>query len=254
MKMVIHKIVSLLLKRMSCLSRIKWVIRLINLFTFGTAPKESLQFLLELDNRLYALEGSAAVVYGNGLHTKHKHSNYHQFFIHNVNPGERVLDIGCGNGFLSYDIVTHVSNVTITGIDLNEKNIAHAQKQYYHPRLTFIHGDAQKDLPHETFDVVTLSNVLEHIDDRVHFLKKIEHCLKPKRILIRVPCFERDWRVPLKKEIGVDYRLDQTHCIEYTKGAYVEEMKEAALTVVYCECCWGELWSVVKPNEEAKQE
>jgi hypothetical protein len=35
--------------------------------------------------------------------------------------------------------------------------------------------------------------------------------------------------VPLKKEIGADYRLDQTHYIEYTLEELRQEMDEAGL-------------------------
>ena len=55
-------------------------------------------------------------------------------------------------------------------------------------------GKAPEEIPHEPFDVVILSKVLEHQRDRVTFLKEIIKRVKPKKILIRVPCFERDWR------------------------------------------------------------
>lgn len=204
------------LKQLSPSNRAEVFIRLIHLSLQGTSPKKTLQFLFELENRLYPLEGKASKDYGNGIHTKHKHTNYHNFFIKNLNPSERVLDIGCGNGFMSYDMATQVQGVKVIGIELNEANIKFARTHYQHPNLSFIHGDALKELPNETFDVVTLSNVLEHIEKRVEFLKKIIQQIKPKRLIIRVPLFERDWRVPLKKELGIDYRLDSTHCIEYT--------------------------------------
>ncbi|ODS41486.1 MAG: hypothetical protein A7315_06025 [Candidatus Altiarchaeales archaeon WOR_SM1_79] len=221
--------------------------RLIHLSVKGTSPKKTLEFLFELENRLYSLEGRASVEYGNGIHTKHKHINYHKFFIKNLNPGECVLDIGCGNGCMDYDIVTNVPNIKIVGIDLNEENIKFARAHYQHINLNFIHGDALKELPNETFDVVTLSNVLEHIEHRVEFLKKIMQQIKPKRLIIRVPLFERDWRVPLKKELGIDYRLDSTHCIEYTQEEYFEEFRQAGLKATHVEFRWSEIWSVVEP-------
>jgi ubiquinone/menaquinone biosynthesis C-methylase UbiE len=206
-----------------------------------------LKLLLELENRLYVLEGEASVAYGNGIHTKHRHINYHQFFIKNLRPGERVLDIGCGNGFLSYDMVTQVPGVKVVGIELSEANIKFACEHYQHPNLQFIHGDALKLLPHESFDVVTLSNVLEHIEHRVEFLKQIMRQIKPRRLILRVPLFERDWRVPLKKELGIDYRLDATHCIEYTQEDFFAELQLAGLKATHNEFRWGEIWSVAEP-------
>ena len=200
-----------------------------------------------MENRLYPLEGRTSVEYGNGIHTKHRHINYHKFFIKNLNQGESVLDIGCGNGFLDYNIVNQVHNVKIIGIDLNEKNIEFAYEHYKHPDLSFIKGNALEELPNKTFDVIILSNVLEHIEKRIEFLRKILHSIKPKRLIIRVPLFERDWRVPLKKELGIDYRLDSTHYIEYTQEEYFEELHQAGLKATNTEFRWGEIWSVAKP-------
>jgi len=65
-----------------------------------------------------------------------------------------------------------------------------------------------------------------------------------------VPLFERDWRVPLKKELGIDYRLDSTHCIEYTQEEYFEELHQAGLKTTNTEFRWGEIWSVVEPLKD----
>jgi ubiquinone/menaquinone biosynthesis C-methylase UbiE len=235
------------LKLLSPSTRAEVLMHLIRLSGQGASPKKTLQFLFELENRLYSLEGKASVDYGNGIHTKHRHTSYHNFFIKNLKPGERVLDIGCGNGFMSYDMATQVPDVKVVGIELNEENIKFAREHYQHPNLNFIHGDALQELPNETFDVVTLSNVLEHIEQRIEFLKKIVRQIKPKRLIIRVPLFERDWRVPLKKELGMDYRLDSTHCIEYTQEEYFEELRQAGLKATPIEFRWGEIWSVVEP-------
>lgn len=213
-------------------------------------PEGAVRFLFELDNRIYALEGETSVRYGGGLHTKHRHINYHEFFVKNLKPGERVLDIGCGNGFLSFDMAAGVEGVSVTGIELNEINYNYACEHYKHSNLTFIHGDALKDLPGESFDVVTLSNVLEHIEGRVEFLEKVMERIGPKRLIIRVPVFERDWRVPLRKELGMDYRLDKTHCIEYTQEEFFEEMGSAGLKTTGVELRWGELWCVALPEEK----
>lgn len=211
------------------------------------SPADGLRFLFSLDAALYSSQEQLTIAYGGGIHVKHHHTHYHDFFIKNIHPGQKVLDIGCGNGFMSYDMVNQVSEVRVMGIELNEANIKFARAHYQHHNLIFIHGDALKELPNERFDVVTLSNVLEHIEPRVEFLKKIMQQIRPKRFIIRVPLFERDWRVPLKKELGIDYRLDPTHFVEYTQEGYFEELRQAGLKVTYVEFRWGEIWSVVEP-------
>ena len=210
-------------------------------------PERALRFLFELENRLYQLEGQTSVRYGGGIHTKHRHTNYHQFFIKNLKPGERVLDIGSGNGFLAYDVVASIRNISVVGIELNKSNVKFACEHYQHPNLVFIHGDALKNMPEEKFDVVILSNVLEHIEDRVGFLKNIAKLTHSKRLLIRVPQYDRDWRVPLKDELGVDSRLDKTHFTEYTREKFLEELSLANLQPTHMEFRWGEIWSIAEP-------
>lgn len=210
-------------------------------------PSDSLKMLLRLDRAIYFLTGQESERYGDGIHTKHRHTNYHNFFIENINAGDHVLDIGCGNGVLSYDIVSNVKNVKLLGIDLNKNYIRFAKKNYNHPNLKFLVGNALTDLSNETFDVVILSNVLEHFEYRVEFLTQLKTKIKPSKYLIRIPLFERDWRVPLMKELGLDYRLDPTHHIEYTQEEFFAELEKAELKAETSEFRWGEIWAVVKP-------
>ena len=95
--------------------------------------------------------------------------NYHKFFVDNIDENDLVLDIGCGNGALSYDIAKKAKKVV--GIDLNEKNISFAKERYSKENIEW--GDALKDLPDERFDVIIMSNVLEHIENRVEFLRRL---------------------------------------------------------------------------------
>lgn len=212
------------------------------------SPMAGMRFLLRLDNEMYSLEGQQSVAYGEGLHTKHQHTKYHDFFINRINSDEKVLDIGCGVGTLAHDVAVYAKAI-VFGIDHNSDNIARAIREFSHPNLVFKTGDALKDLPHEKFDVVILSNVLEHLSNRTEFLRKINAIAAPKRILIRVPLFERDWRVPLKKELGIEWRLDKTHQIEYTQDDFLEEMKAAELNINFMDIRWGEIWSEVKADE-----
>lgn len=203
---------------------------------------EGLRLLLGLDASLYAIQGELAVEYGGGQHTKHKHTGYHNFFIERIKEGERVLDVGCGVGAVAHDVVIK-SGAKVTGIDLSAENIAEAKRRFLRPDLSFRVEDALNLTPDNAFDVILLSNVLEHIEKRVPFLKRIGENTRAKRFLIRVPLFERDWRVPLKKELGVEWRLDPDHKTEYTLESFAAEMAEAGLEIKHLEVRWGEIWS-----------
>ena len=207
-----------------------------------------LRQLLRLDGWLYRAISRVAVLHGGGLHPKHRLTGYHDFFVRNIRAGERVLDIGCGNGVLD-DHIVKAAGARVRGVDRDRSAIAYARRHYKDERLTFVEGDAQNGMVEGTFDVVILSNVLEHLDKRVDFLRSIREWVRPERVLIRVPLFDRDWRVPLKGELGVDYLLDPTHFVEHTREAWFAEVQGADLQVREFEVRWGELWMVCVPAE-----
>lgn len=212
------------------------------------SPKDALRFLLLLDRKLYFLQGDAAVRYGDGIHTKHHHMHYHDFFVNRISKNEKVLDVGCGTGTVAY-AVAQTTGAMVTGIDLDPKKIEKSRTEYSFDNTLFIVGDVLTDIPHEKFDVIILSNVLEHIEKRTDFLIHMCSQVSPKRLLLRVPLFERDWRVPLKEELGIDYRLDNTHYVEYTYDSFIREMKDARLKITYLQSVWGEIWAEVVPDD-----
>ena len=210
-------------------------------------PDQSLKLLFRLDQWLYYLQGQMAIAYGNGIHPKHRHIRYHDFFVARLAPGERVLDVGCNNGTVAFDMAER-ANVQVVGIEIRPDNLAQARKLHPHPNVEYRLGNVLTDLSPEPFDVIVLSNVLEHLPDRPAFLRRLQALTTPARLLIRVPLFEREWRVPLKKELGVDWRLDPTHEIEYTQETFTAEMAAAQLKIVYQEVRWGEIWAEVRPD------
>jgi SAM-dependent methyltransferase len=246
-----HTMVLALRFAAGCVTRLPvlWIERVI----FGLVKErmdrlpadEALRFLFRLDSRLYALQGQKAVEYGDGLHTKHRHIGYHEFFVSRIHRGERVLDVGCGVGAVAYD-VAEKAGAHVVAIDLNPKAVAEARDRYSHPRVEYRVGNVLDDALDGNFDVVILSNILEHLQERRGFLRRLKEVAKPSRVLIRVPLFERDWRVPLKRELGVEWRLDATHEIEYTLESFDEELASAELLVSHREIRWGEIWAEVK--------
>lgn len=245
----ISRILSFLLKRRPVPERINSLKRLIRSASHGLSPRDTLRQLFELDNYLYKLESKTAVQFGHGLHTKHRHMQYHLFFIEHLKAGERVLDLGSGNGFLSFKIVSNVENSEVIGVDKNQGNIRYAREHFKHPKLSFQQGDFLRKFPEGKFDAVILSNILEHIRQRVPFLRLISKIVQPKRCIIRVPLFQRDWRVPLKEELGVEYRLDPTHYMEYSQESFLDELDKAGMRAAYMEIKWGEIWCVAYPMD-----
>jgi SAM-dependent methyltransferase len=203
-----------------------------------------LRLLLRLDNLLYRWTSRAAVAYGGGRHPKHRLTGYHEFFTTRVRPGDRVLDVGCGEGALARDLL-RVPGVTVTGVDHDGAALHAARAGGVDARLTFVEADARRP-PAGDYTVVILSNVLEHLEDRPAFLRAIVARTGAGRVLIRVPLFERDWRVPLKRELGVDHRLDADHKTEHTLADFEREVAAGGLVLEECRVRWGEIWAACR--------
>ena len=167
-------------------------------------PKAAMPELLQIDTDVTGLINDIAVPFGRGVHVKHRLMRYHDFFVDRVRPGERVLDIGSGNGAVAHSVASRAS-ATVTGLDLSEENVAAARRMFAHPSLRFVIGKAPAAVPVEPFDVVMMSNVLEHIEHRAEFLRSVQARVSARRWLIRVPMFDREWRVPMRKELGLYY-------------------------------------------------
>ena len=48
------------------------------------SPSDSLKLLFKLENKLLKLADKESVRYGSGVHTKHRHIKYHDFFVKNI--------------------------------------------------------------------------------------------------------------------------------------------------------------------------
>ena len=100
-----------------------------------------------------------------------------------IKPGDRILDVGCGKGFLLYDFTQVVPGVEVTGIDVSEYGIEHS-KEEIRDRLEV--GTAA-ELPYDSnsFDLVISINTLHnlHTYDLESALKEMERVGKEKKYL-----------------------------------------------------------------------
>jgi len=224
-------------------------------FARRLGARDRASFLMALDSTLYDFQGESAVEACGGLHPKHRLMNYHQFFVRRIGRGERVVDLGSGNGAVACSIARD-AGAEVVGVELNPDNIAaagaRAEREGLAGRVSFVRGDITSDRIPRAFDAIVLSNVLEHVPDRAALLRKWSEWYRPSKILIRVPAFDRDWRTPWKRELGVEWRLDPTHETEYTLDSLEREADEAGLEIGERIVNWGEYWVVARPRRAAE--
>lgn len=138
-----------------------------------------------------------------------------------LNPGKRILDIGCGSG--KYVVECAKCGAEVTGIDISEEMIRLA-KQFGKQNgvsVTFEVGDATKNLP-TGFDVITALGVFEYFKDPGIILDKmIESINDDGQVIFSVPklfTFQYPLRELMLKWRGVK-------CYYYTKNRIMNILK-----------------------------
>lgn len=102
-----------------------------------------------------------------------------KFFRFNIQPGSKVLEIGCGIGNLLAGIKPKIG----VGIDILPKMIEEAKKRY--PKLIFHQMDAQDNTLNDKFDYVILSDTLGYFEDIQRVFVKMKKNVTPHtRIII----------------------------------------------------------------------
>jgi 2-polyprenyl-6-hydroxyphenyl methylase / 3-demethylubiquinone-9 3-methyltransferase len=120
----------------------------------------------------------------------------------------RILDVGCGGGFLSNYLAKQKWQVT--GLDLSRESLAIAENHDSTESVRYMYGDAYK-LPFsdKSFDVVTCMDFLEHVSDPGAVLKEIHRVLKNSGLFF-FHTFNRNflsWLIVIK---GVEWFVKNT--------------------------------------------
>jgi protein-L-isoaspartate(D-aspartate) O-methyltransferase len=109
-----------------------------------------------------------------------------------IKPGDRILDIGCGKGYLLYEFTQSMPGVEIAGIDISEYAIENAKEEV----KPFVQVGNATTLPFEdeSFDFVVSLGTLHNlrISELFQGIREMERVKKGERSYLMVESFRNE--------------------------------------------------------------
>jgi SAM-dependent methyltransferase len=172
---------------------------------------------------------------GYAIHPKHLVDHpWHDWYLPHLRPGDRVLDVGCGNGAHLVRAARHCR--VVVGMDYDPRHLAVGQRMAREVGVvnaSLFAQDITAPFPFaaKTFDAVLFLDVIEHIHPRVAVLHEIHRVLRDDgRLLVSAPNRDTRWRRTLR-DAGLFAYSDPDHKIEYTRGEFIAELRAGGFEV-----------------------
>lgn len=110
-----------------------------------------------------------------------------------LTDGDRVLDVGCGDGKITAEIADRLPRGSVLGVDPSTGVIAFARERFQRKNLDFAAGDATRLAYREEFDLIVSFNALHWVLDQAAALSSISRALRSggRAFLELVPQAER---------------------------------------------------------------
>ncbi|MBM3484979.1 MAG: class I SAM-dependent methyltransferase [Alphaproteobacteria bacterium] len=125
--------------------------------------------------------------------------------------GKRVLDVGCGNGYVLSHYARHGAETA--GVDLTEAALELSRERF---ALAGLSGDFRRTdgdslpFPDSHFDIACSMGVLHHIENPAPMLREMHRVLKPGGQLILMLYHRASWKyrvvLPLRRHFDPAYR------------------------------------------------
>ncbi len=150
------------------------------------------------------------------------------FVLDNIKPGERVLEIGPAEGYLSRRIIEKAR--CLVGVEI-DKGYFKKLETIRNDRMRFINEDIEKAKLKEVFDSAILIHTLEHIKDPKGLLERLGSCAK--KIIIESPCQTNWWLESLSRELNIPAWGDEKHFFLFNYRKIKEMLEESGWRIAF---------------------
>lgn len=163
----------------------------------------------------------------------------------------KILDIGTGNGnFINIITSLNTEFNSAVGIDVLDSSIKSCQANFNNEKITFMKMDALNiDFEDNTFDIVTLSNSLHHLDDISVILKEMERVLAPGGAIIICEMISNNLTKKQKSHLAmhhfaaeIDRERGSTHFETFTDKEILNHLSEKSSLDI------KDVWELSTPN------
>ena len=109
------------------------------------------------------------------------------FLLAHVAPGDRVLDVGCGEGAFMVELL-RAGVEGVVGVDVAREPLRRARERHPELDLRLLGGEGAWELEDGSFDVVWAGEVIEHVADTAAWLSEVRRVLRSGgRLLLSTP-------------------------------------------------------------------
>ena len=149
-------------------------------------------------------------------------------------PGarERLIEIGCGDGFLIEKIIEKFPGLCSHAVDISHTALLRARKRA--PVVRLIQSDAENTpFAGKTYSIALCSEVLEHVPDDVGLLREVFRIMQPGALFVLTTPNLFTLRNVLKQKIGREPLIEfHEHLREYAYQELVERITSAGFSIV----------------------
>jgi ubiquinone/menaquinone biosynthesis C-methylase UbiE len=150
------------------------------------------------------------------------------FLSAHLAPGERVLDVGCGEGRFAAALLD--AGVEVVGVDVAAEPLRRARARRADLDLRLISAEGSWPLPDSSFDAVWAGETIEHVADTAGWLSEVRRVLRPGgQLLLSTPAHGRLAMLRLalsRRAFAVHFDPRSDHLRFYSRATLTELLQD----------------------------